>query len=327
MKAVWYEEFGAAEKVLQFGDFKSPVPKVGQVKIRVYASGINPSDTKKRLGANQKLLDAGPVIPNSDGAGEIVEVGDKVSKDRIGERVWIYNGQFGQQEGTSAEFICVPENQAVFLPENVSYEEGAMLGIPAMTAHRCVLADGPVKGKTILVTGGSGRVGYYAIQWAKQFGATVIATGSSKESKAHCRKAGADLVIGHPSSETVQEIIEFTKDEKVDRVIEGDFGINLNPILDVLNINGTIATYSSMTDMKPSIPFMQMMFMDLTIRMVLVYVMPKTAKQQAISDITSMLKDRLLDNRIAETYTLENSANAHSSIEKGGNFGSVIIKV
>ncbi|MDP6275590.1 MAG: NADPH:quinone reductase [Candidatus Marinimicrobia bacterium] len=327
MKAVWYEEFGAAEDVLQFGDFKTPEPKAGQVKIRVHASGVNPSDTKKRLGANPKLLAAGPVIPNSDGAGEIVEVGDNVSADRVGERVWIYNGQFGQQEGTSAEFICVPEHQAVFLPENVSYEEGAMMGIPAMTAHRCVTADGSVKGKTILVTGGAGRVSYYAIQWAKHFGATVIATGSSEESKTHCNKAGADLVLGHPSTETTKEILDFTNGKKIDRVVEGDFGVNLNPVLDVLKTNGIIATYSSMTDMNPAIPFIQMMFMDLTIRMVLVYVMPMDAKQQAIADITSMLKDGKLDNRVAETYALDDSANAHNSIEKGGNFGSVIIKI
>jgi len=327
MKAIWYEKFGAAEDVLQYGDFQSPVPKKGQVKIRIYASGVNPSDTKKRLGANQKLLEAGPVIPNSDGAGEIIEVGENVSRDRIGERVWIYNGQFGRQEGTSAEFICIPENQAVILPENISYEEGAIMGIPAMTAHRCVLADGSVDGKTILVTGGAGRVGYYAIQWAKYFGAKVIATGSSKESKSHCKKAGADLVIGHPSQETTKEIIDFTNGNKVDRVIEGDFGVNLNHTLNVLKSNGIIATYSSVTDMNPTIPFMQMMFMDLTIRMVLVYIMTQEAKQQAIKDIIFMLNDGKLDNRISQIYTLEKSADAHNSIEKGGNLGSVIIKI
>ena len=327
MKAIWYEKFGSPQEVLKYGDFKSPKPKKGQVKIRVYASGLNPSDTKKRLGANQKLLEAGPVIPNSDGAGKIVDVGDKVSTDRIGERVWIYNGQFGQQEGTSAEFICVPESQAVYLPNNISYEEGAMMGIPAMTAHRCVLADGSVEGKTVLVTGGSGRVGYYAIQWAKYFGAKVIATGSTEESKKHCINAGADLVIGHPSEESTRKIIDFTNGNKVDRIIEGDFGINLNHILNVVKSSGIIATYSSVTDMNPSIPFMQMMFMDLTVRMVLVYIMPKNAKQQAIKDITFMLENGKLHNRVSKTYPLKQSADAHNSIEKGGNLGSVIITI
>ena len=327
MKAIWYEKFGEAKEVLKFGDYETPTPSDNEVKVRIYASGVNPSDTKKRLGANPNLLDNGSVIPNSDGAGEIVEVGGSVSADRVGERVWVFNGQFGQQEGTSAEYICIPEEQAVFLPENISYEEGAMMGIPAMTAHRCVTADGPIDGQTVLVTGGSGRVGYYAIQWAKYFGATVIATASSSESAKQCRAAGADLVVDHPSSKTSKDILDYTNGQKINRIIEGDFGVNLLPVLDILSNNGIIATYSSMTDMNPKIPFLRMMFMDLTIRMVLVYIMPKDAKQKAINDITLLLKQNKLDNRVAEVFSLEDSANAHEAIEKGNNFGSVIIRV
>ena len=178
-----------------------------------------------------------------------------MSTSRIGERVWTYNAQYGRQEGTAAEYVCLPSEQAVYLPENTSFEAGAMMAIPAMTAHRAVMADGDVKGQIVLVTGGAGRVGYYAIQWAKAFGATVVATASSEGSKAECVKAGADLVVGHPSEASIQDILEFTGGRKVDRVVEGDFGVNLVPILDVIKTSGTIATYSSMTDMTPKIPF------------------------------------------------------------------------
>ena len=327
MQAVWYNKFGSAENVLEVGEYQTPEPAQGDVKVRIHASGVNPSDTKKRLGANPALLNNGPVIPNSDGSGEIVALGEGVNNRNIGERVWIYNAQFGRQEGTSAQFVCIPSNQAVWMPDNASYEIGAMMGIPAMTAHRCVCADGSVDGQILLVTGGAGRVGYYATQWAKYFGATVIATGSSRKSVEHCKQAGADFVVGHPSNKTATEILEFTSGRKVDRIVDGDFGVNLPSALDVLKTNGVIATYSSMTNMNPVIPFVRMMFMDITIRMVLVYAMPGEAKQQAIEDITDMLTGGNFDHRVAATFPLEQSAKAHNEIERGDNYGSVIITI
>jgi len=327
MQAVWYNKFGSAENVLEVGEYQTPEPAQGDVKVRIHASGVNPSDTKKRLGANPALLNNGPVIPNSDGSGEIVALGEGVNNRNIGERVWIYNAQFGRQEGTSAQFVCIPSNQAVWMPDNASYEIGAMMGIPAMTAHRCVCVDGSVDGQILLVTGGAGRVGYYATQWAKYFGATVIATGSSRKSVEHCKQAGADFVVGHPSNKTATEILEFTSGRKVDRIVDGDFGVNLPSALDVLKTNGVIATYSSMTNMNPVIPFVRMMFMDITIRMVLVYAMPGEAKQQAIEDITDMLTGGNFDHRVAATFPLEQSAKAHNEIERGDNYGSVIITI
>ena len=326
MKAAWYNSFGSAEEVLNIGEFDTPEPGAGEVKIRVYASGVNPSDTKKRFGANPALLDDGPVIPNSDGAGEIVSVGEGVSPSRVGERVWVYNAQYGRRLGTSAEYVCLPSDYAIMLPESADYNAGAMMGIPAMTSHRCLFADGSVEGQTLLITGGAGRVGYYAIQWAKQYGATVISTASSDASREQCNNAGADLVVRHPSEESVKEILEYTNGKKIDRIIEGDFGANLLPVLEVLKTGGTIATYSSMTDMNPSIPFVRMMFMDITIRMVLVYEMPKEAKEHAAKDITTMLSQNRFDNRVAKEYSLDDIASAHTLIESGKPYGSVIIK-
>lgn len=327
MKAAWFNKFGTAQEVLEIGEWETPEPAHGEVKIKLHASGVNPSDTKKRAGANPALLDPGPVIPHSDGAGIIEAVGPGVPRSRIGERVWTYNAQYGRQEGTAAEYVCLPSAQAVWMPDNASFEEGAMMAIPAMTAHRAVFADGDVDGQNLLITGGAGRVGYYAIQWAKYFGANVIATASSEASQAACKAAGADLIVGHPSDEANQQIMDFTHGAKIDRVVEGDFGANLLTVLDVLKTSGTIASYSSMTDMNPSIPFVRMMFMDLTIRLVLVYAMPDEAKQDAIADITEFLSLGRLDNRIAETFSLDDIAKAHESIEKGGNLGSVIVTI
>lgn len=325
MKAALFSSFGTPEEVLEIREIDQPKAGPGEVLVRVHASGVNPSDTKKRAGANPALLDEGYVIPHSDGAGIIEAVGKGVPAKRVGERVWIYNGQYGRRFGTAAEYIAIAAEQAVRMPDSTSFEEGAMMAIPAMTAHRCVFADGSISGKYLLVTGGAGRVGYYAIQWAKYYSATVIATASSEKSRAACLAAGADLVVGHPSSEANQEIMNFTHGKKIDRVIEGDFGANLTPVLDIVATSGVIASYSSMTEMNPSIPFVRMMFMDLTLRLVLVYAMPSEAKRAAIADITNMLVMGRLDNRVAATYRLDDIAAAHQAIESGNNYGSVIL--
>ena len=326
MKAILYNQFGPANEVLELQDVEITQPGPGEVLVRLHRSGVNPSDTKKRAGAAPTLLDNGYVIPNSDGAGVIEAVGEGVDAARVGERVWVFNGQFGRRFGTSAEYITLDAKQAVFLPDNTSFDIGACTGIPIMTAHRCVTTDGPVEGKLVLVTGGAGRVGHYAIQWAKRFGATVIATASSDRSRQACLEAGADLVVGHPSPESNAEIMAFTEGKKIQHVVEGDFGVNVGPLLDILATSAVIATYSSMTVAEPALPFRRMMFMDLTIRLVIVYAMPWSAKALAIQDITEAFKDNGLIHRIAGTYPLAESAAAHQAIETGNQYGCVLLE-
>lgn len=327
MKAVWFNQFGPAKEVLVYGEQEIVPPNKGEVLVKLSASAVNPSDVKKRMGSSPNLLDKGFLIPNSDGAGTIEEVGEGVDPARVGQRVWIYNGQFGRRFGTSAEYITVDEKQAAFLPDEASFAVGACMGIPAMTAHRCVMADGNVKGQIVLVSGGAGRVGHYAIQFAKHFGATVIATASSAKSRQQCMDAGADCVIGHPSAESNQALLNYTGGRKVNRVVEGDFGKNLPHILDVLATNGTIATYSSMSDPQPKIPFYRMMFMDINLRLVLVYAMTWEAKHQAINDINTLLQSNALKHRIAATYPLPESAAAHEMIEGADQYGCVILEI
>jgi len=282
---------------------------------------------KKRGGASAALLDAGPVIPHSDGAGIIEAVGSGVSHARIGERVWIYNAQYGRSHGTAAEYVCIPTETAVYLPDSTSFEVGACIGIPLMTAHRCVFADGSVSGKTVFVTGGAGKVGNYAIQLAKLDGAKVITSAGSETSREICMQAGADLVIAHPHEGTGEEIMAINGGEKVDRVVEGEFGGNLLHVLPALKTSATIATYASTENKTPRIPFYQMMYLDITLRMVIVYAMPDAAKEEAMADITSLLGSNQLIHRVAATYPLEQIAEAHAHIESGKARGCVVVTV
>ncbi|TDK60454.1 NADPH:quinone reductase [Sapientia aquatica] len=326
MKAAWFERFGSANDVIRMGEIDRPSVGHGEVLVRLYASGTNPSDTKKRAGAFPDLLAGGMIIPNSDGAGVIEAVGPGVMHSRIGERVWVYQAQYGRRFGTAAEYVAIDGKRAAPLPGNVDFSVGACMGIPAMTAHRCVHADGPVQGQLVLVTGGAGRVGYYAIQWAKLAGAMVIATASNDATRNDCLAAGADYVISHREPEWHKALLAVTDGRKVDRVIDVDFGANLSSVLEVIRIGGTVATYSS-SAAEPALPFRKMMFMDMTLRMVIVYAMPESAKEHAINDIGDALAHGLLTHRIAQRYPLEHFAESNNAIEKGGLNGCVVVEI
>jgi NADPH:quinone reductase-like Zn-dependent oxidoreductase len=327
MKAAWFEAFGPARQVIRIGEQPVPAPGPGEVLVHLRTSGVNPSDVKKRAGSSPTLLDNGLVIPNSDGAGVIEAVGEGVAKSRMGERVWIYQAQHGRRFGTAAEYAAIDARRAAPLPEPAGFDVGACLGIPAMTAHRCVFADGPVKGQTVLVTGGAGRVGYYAIQWAKSAGARVIATASKPEDERTCRDLGADAVVNHREPGWGERVKAANGGNSIERVVEVEFGANLAEVLQCIRAGGTIATYSSMQAPEPKLPFYRMMFMDLTVRMVLVYVMPEPAKQAAIADIAKYLAECRLQHRIAHRLPLEDLARANELIEQGELRGCVVVDI
>lgn len=327
MKAAWFESFGAPKDTITIGQIDTPAAGAGEVLVKVMTSGVNPSDTKKRAGAFPNLLDDGLVIPHSDGAGVIEAVGEGVDPGRVGERVWLYQAQYGRRFGTAADYVAIDSSRAPKLPEQASFEVGAVLGIPVMTAHRCVFSDGSVENKIVLVTGGAGRVGYYAIQWAKHGGATVVATASNESDKNLCWELGADHVVNHRDDNWSEQVLAATGGQKVDRVVEVEFGQNLPQVLECIKIGGTIATYSSMVVPEPQLPFKHMMFMDLTIRMVIVYAMPENAKQQAIDDIEVVLTNNLFKHRIAHSLEFEEMAKSHELIEQGGFGGCVVINI
>jgi len=326
MKSAWFESFGSASDVLIVGEQDKPVPSDGEVLVRLSTSAVNPSDVKKRAGSLPNLLDDGIVIPHSDGAGIIEAVGHGVAAERVGERVWVYQAQYGRRLGTAAQYVALDSRRAVRLPEHISFEIGACLGIPVMTAHRCVFADGPVEGQTIVVTGGAGRVGDYAVQWASQAGARVIATASNDDDSESCLKAGAAAVVNHRDEDWASQVVAANGGQRVDRVVDVEFGGNLPAVLDMLATGGIIASYNSSLITEPKLPFYRMMFMDLVIRLVIVYAMPESAKQAAIDDIDHALGENRLRHRVAHVLPIDKISEAHELIEHGGFRGCVLVK-
>ncbi|HYA07206.1 MAG TPA: NADPH:quinone reductase, partial [Xanthobacteraceae bacterium] len=225
MRAAFYEQNGTAKQVLKLGEVETPRPGPGEVRVKLATSGVNPSDVKARAGSTRKI--AYPrVVPHSDGAGEIDMVGDGVSPARIGERVWLWNAQWMRAFGTCAEFVTLPSPQAVRLPANTSFEAGACFGIPAMTAYHAVAVSQAAPGVTVLIAGGAGAVGHYAVQFAKAAGATVITTISSPEKANAARHAGADHVIDYKREPVGERVMAVTGKRGVDAIIELDVAAN-----------------------------------------------------------------------------------------------------
>jgi NADPH:quinone reductase len=243
----------------------------------------------------------------------------------MGERIWLYEAQRGRAFGTAAEYVVVPSGNAVRLPDGVSFIDAACLGVPAMTAHRCLFVDGPIAGKVVLVTGAVGGVGQYAVQLAKWGGATVIATVSSAEKAEQARSIGADHVINYRAEDVVARVQAITEGAGVDRIVEVAFGANLPVSLQVLKTNGVIATYSSDANPTPTIPFGQMLGKDVAVRFVLVYVMGEAAHQDAIRDITTALEAGLLHPVAVQRFTLDEIAAAHEAVETGHTAGKVLL--
>jgi NADPH:quinone reductase len=324
MIAAWYEKNGAADEVLTVGEMDTVEPGPGELRIRLHASGLNPSDVKSRAGATRKI--AFPrVIPNSDGAGVVDRVGSGAAKFAVGDRVWCFNGQWARAFGTSAQFVTLPENQVAKLPDGLNFAEGACLGIPVMTAHRCLFADGPVEGLTVLITGGAGVVGHYAIQLAKWAGATVVTTVSSEEKAAHARAAGADHVLNYRTERIADRIKALVNG--IDRVIDVDLGGNLETSLAVLRPNGALAGYASMGKPVVELPFYGHLALNVTVRVVLVYTMPDAAKGAAITDIDRWARSGHPKFAIAKRFALADAVAAHRFVEAGEKIGHVVLDI
>ncbi len=325
MKAAWYAKCGEACDVLETGEVETPEPGSGEVRVMLSTSGINPVDVKRRAGGRGDL-GAPKIVPHFDGAGLIESVGEGVADSRVGERVWLYEAQWQQPFGTAAEYAVVPAGRAVPLPEGTSYAQGACLGIPAMTAHRCVFGDGHVADQTVLVTGGAGAVGNYAVQFAKLGGARVIATVSGDKKASLATDAGADHVINYRSEDVAARISEITDGSGVNRVVEVEFGGNLDVALSALAVNGVIATYASGAEPEPVLPFYSFLYKAVTIRFELVFLMPADAKEQAISDISEWLAADKIRHQVGKGYSLEEAVAAHEAVEQGAQ-GKVYLRI
>jgi len=326
MQAAWYETIGSADEVLQVGEIDNPSPGQGDVLVQMKTSGVNPSDVKTRAGARGDLQFP-KIIPHSDGGGVVTAVGEGVSKDRIGERVWIWNGAFGRAYGTCAELISLPSNQAVSMPDSTSFETAACLGIPAATAFYGIFCDGSVNDQNILITGGAGAVGHLGIQLAKWSGANVITTVSGDDKATAAKTAGADLVINYKTDDVIEAVNDFTKGDGVDRILEVEFGGNLSVSQHVIKNNGVIASYGSVAEANPPVPFYDLMFKGVTLNTYLIYIVPESDRAKINEGITAALNDNALNPIIAESFPLPSIIDAHKAVEAGSVIGNVIITI
>jgi NADPH2:quinone reductase len=311
--------------VLNYGEMPTPLAAPGEVRVRLEASGVNPADAGLRAGL-YRAMKYPRVIPNSDGAGIVDQVGDGVTRLRAGQRVWLFNGQRnGRAFGTAAEYISLAEHLVTPLPDGLSFAEGATLGIPCMTAWCSLFGDGPIAGQTVLVTGGAGAVGHYAVQLAKWGGARVIATVSSAAKAEQAQLAGADLVVNYRTEDVVAKVMAFTGQRGVDRVVEVDFGGNIDITLKAMAMNSTIAVYATNGNRTPVVPMRDLMEKCIAVRTLMLFALPPLLLAAAQSDISKWLAAGQRTHNIAAQFALSETAQAHLAVEKGGKLGTVIV--
>lgn len=321
MLAAIYERGGAAREVLRVEERERPEPAEGEVRVRLRVSGVNPTDWKRRLRGGPP---AGAFqVPNMDGAGVVDAVGAGVDPGRVGERCWVLFAAYERPWGTAAQWTVVPADHAVPMPEGASDDLGASLGIPALTAHRCLFADGPLAGRTVLVAGGAGAVGHYAIELARWRGARVVATASSTEKAELARAAGAEAVVDYRETDAAARVREAAP-EGVDRVVE--VALDRNLALDVA-VCAPHAVISSYTDGEPDrLQAGQLMARNLVLRFVLVYTMPGNALRTAIQEVSEALRQGALTELPVHRFPLERIAEAHEAVESGA-VGKVLVDI
>ena len=328
MKAVSYTAFGPASNVLEICDLPTPAPAEGEVLVRVSLSGVNPSDVKARSGSRPGVTKPQfpRIVPHSDGAGVIEAVGEGVDASRVGQRVWIWNGQWQRALGTCAEYIALPAEQAVPLPAGVSDEIGAVMGIPGLTAAYTVLGAGPVEGKTVLVSGGAGMVGHLAVQIAKASGARVIAT-ASPEKHAIAQACGADAVLDYKAPNLAEQIIAANDGKLIDHAVELEFGVNVGMLTEVMAPNSRITAYGSAQVPNPQVPFLNMMFKGITLEMALVYILTPEQRAKAVADVNRLLEAGQINPRIAPVFDMADAAKAHEAVENNSREGAVLVRM
>jgi NADPH2:quinone reductase len=338
MRAVVYSRAGGPE-VLRLVERSIPEPGPGEVRVAVQVSGVNPTDWKARRGGGRSQPPFPEVVPNQDGAGTIDAVGEGVDAARVGQRVWLWEAAWQRADGTAQEYLVLPERQAVRLPDAVSFDVGASLGIPALTAHRCLtatelgpprLTPGVLDAQTVLVAGGAGAVGHAAIQLAHWAGARVITTVSSEEKAKLARAAGADHVVNYHSPDAADQI-RRNAPEGVDVIVEVAPAANARLDAAVLAANGTVAAYATDGGNELELSAGELMYRNVRYQFVLVYTVPAAAKDHAVASVTAAAADGALP--IGEEaglplhrFPLEQAADAHAAVE-GGAVGKVLIDV
>ena len=325
MLAAWYERNGPAHEVMHVGEQPTPLPQAGEVRVALHCSGVNPSDVKSRMA---RPLGAPLVIPHSDGAGVIDAVGEGVDQARVGQRVWTWNAQWQRPWGTAAQYVCLPSAQAVPMPSHLSFQAGACMGIPGLTALRAVRIAGAVKGQTVLVTGASSAVGHYVTQLLKHAGATVLGTVGSPAKAAHAKAAGADHCLFYKTEDVVAQVKSLTGGKGVDCIIDMDFSTTIQWMAQgVLKPHGQLVCYGS--NPPPDIPvnFRSLLFNSFTLCFFLVYDLQAQERQQCLDLLTTLLQEQQLQHSIGARFPLAQVVQAHEAVQAGQTIGNVVLDI
>jgi NADPH2:quinone reductase len=327
MRAAFYERTGPARDVLTVGHMPTPTAGCGEVRVRLATSGVNPSDVKTRAGLRSRELPFPRIVPHSDGAGVIDEVGDGVPATRIGERVWVWNAAWGRPFGTAAEYVVLPAGQAVPLPADTPFDAGACLGIPALTAWHAVHGNGGVAGRTVLVAGAAGAVGHYAVQFAKIAGARrVVATVSGDAKAALARAGGADVALNYRTDDVAARCLELTDGAGIDRIIELDLAANVKTDLAAVRSGGEITVYGSGAP-EIALPFFPAIVRNVRLQFFIVYNLAPADRAAAIAGVNALLAERQLQHTIAERVPLADVVRAHELVESGRALGNVVVDI
>jgi len=326
MRAATYTELGPAADVLHVGEVDTPEPDPGEIRVKLHTSGVNPSDWKARLRGRGGAIPFPKVIPQSDGAGIVDAVGDGVDSGRVGQRVWVMNGQWKRPFGTAAEYISLPEKYVIALPDGADFAAAACFGIPFLTAQRAVTFDGDVSGQTLLIAGGAGAVGHHAIQIAKYKGARVLTTVSSSEKADYVRAAGADEAIDYRTEDVAARVEALTGGRGADRIIELNLSANAPLYGRILAPGGTVIIYGT-DEPVASIPAQDFIVRGAALKWFIVYELSDEARDAGVADLNRMIADGALTTTIAARFPLDDIAAAHEMVEAAKHMGNVILDI
>jgi NADPH2:quinone reductase len=325
MRATWYSKNGKASDVLVVGELATPTPGPGEVRVKLASSGVNPSDVKSRAA---RPFESERVVPHSDGAGVIDAVGEGVAAKRIGERVWVWNGQWQRPMGTAAAFIVLPQAQAVPLPDSTDFAAAACLGIPAMTAFQAVRLLGDIAGRTVLIIGASSAVGHYAAQLAVIGGAKVIGTVGSANKAQHALAAGVETTINYKTEPLADRIKQLTSGRGVEAIIDMDFSTTVHLLgSGGLAPHGTLVSYGSNVVGEIAVPFRALLWNSFNLRFFLVYDLAPQDRRAAIDGLSQLLAGGQLTHAIGARFGLDEIAAAHEAVEGGSLIGNVIVEL
>jgi NADPH2:quinone reductase len=325
MKAAWYERNGPATEVMVVGEQPTPQAGAGEVRVKLHTSGVNPSDVKSRMA---RPLGDPYIIPHSDGAGVIDQLGAGVDASRRGERVWTWNAQWQRPHGTAAEYVVLPAEQAAHLPDNTFFEAGACMGIPGLTSLQAMRLAGDVKGKQVLVTGASSCVGHYLTQMLSQAGATVIGTVGNEAKAAYAQAAGARHTLFYKNGHTVDEVKSLTDGKGVDVVIDMDFSTTAGWLAQgVLKHHGQLVCYGSNPPLDISLAFRAMLFGSFHLKFFLVYDLLPADRLACLTGLNAMLASGSLQHTVLPAFSLDQVVQAHQKVEAGDSIGNVILQV